>query len=189
MVSVGHDPAAGTPLNSLTTASFNGSNMLAAWQLLNTDYFSGTDGSCWVLFKANTAAAPAANYTEGVFLTDATNAETTVGFTTNGAEVTVVSGGIYVQSQTACSTGAWHLLQARWNTSTIDIRVDNGAWVTNAFGGFGSIIASALITGRSYGLNYFDGLLAEIAMSSVRLSDADFNNVRSYINGRYNLSL
>jgi hypothetical protein len=49
--------------------------------------------------------------------------------------------------------------------------------------------AGSLRVGMNSGTAFFDGLIAEIGFIDSALPDATFDSIKTYINGRYGLSL
>jgi hypothetical protein len=70
----------------------------------------------------------------------------------------------------------------------LEVRVDSGSWVTLArtvsMGNF------AMVCGASYNLtNFLNGSIVEMLTAGTRFDDTAFNNIKTYVNSRYALSL
>ncbi len=190
LVTAGNDPAVGSAVGGLDPADFDGSNDLLASTVQTSDLFSAGAGSFWCLFYADTAPAPGgADYDNGNFLTNDTTAEIDIGFTSAGFSANVY-GGAHTRIDVACSTGAWHLGQVRWDGANLEVRVDGGSWSSVAFGGWVPVVPEIIKVGRGYsGAPWFDGRIAEMATAASALSTGDFDNVRAYCADRYGVSV
>lgn len=184
--------ASNPPTATSGYADFDGTDDTLAAGVTNATLF-GSSGSFFALVWVDAAPAPAAsNYDRGTIFTDPTNAETTFGVSTSGFEVSVLDDTVsYVSPATpkACSTGAWHLVQAKWDGSNLKTRVDSGAWSSDACGPMTTLSASNPNVGKTYSGAFFDGRIRELGCSTTALSDADFTNLVSYMNTTYGLSL
>lgn len=189
----GSDPTAGTTLNGKATAAFSGAQFLDSTDV-DTTMYSASAGSAAFLFNASSLPAniPGAPYEDGNFLTD-TNAEVAFGVTTSGLRFTLQTtafASATITSSSVPSTGAWHLAQYKWDATTIRVRLDSGAWSTTSAGGLVSSAAMISTFGRGYsGASFFTGLLAEAWTSNTTISDANFDNYKSYVNSLYALAL
>ncbi len=85
------------------------------------------------------------------------------------------------------STGQWTLVQARFDGSTIRGKINSGSVQTIAAGNVSSL--GTTYVGRSYGSTYVDGRIMDLGVMSTAGSDAQFDDIRSYVNNRYALSL
>lgn len=189
-----NDPTPGATLNSLVSASFNGTNNDLLAQVANNVFF-GSTGSFWCLFQASSVpTASGTSYADGTFFTDRGNAETTFGYVSVGGTpkvlATVVSGGVYVRNEVALAfDGKPHLFQVKWDGTNLSIRIDSGAWSSVACGNYGPINPSTVAIGLAYGTLHFAGLIWEMACAATALANTDFDNVLSYVNTRYGLAL
>ncbi len=193
----GTNPATvGATLNAHPTANFDGTDdqMVSATAFDNLAGYAA--GSMWVLFNADTAAADA-----GAGLRDQNRnllcGELSVGlqtfhltFSTAGVHAYYIGTDGFVYELTiACTTSAWHLVQVKWDSSTLSMRLDSGAFSTISAPemrvplGF-MRVGHGLVAGT-----FFDGRIADIGMAKAVWSDANFESVRGYVNNRYSLSL
>lgn len=181
-------PAAGAALNTHDTVEFvrANSDMLtgAAW----TNLFAVSAYSGWVLLYAYPWLTNNANPN----LTDGLLSETSgtwgIGGRTTGPAVTMQhDDGAQKRAASNMSTGAWHLIQFRHSTANgfIEIRIDNGAWVTTAAGDAGAGTGNFQIGCEYVASLFYDGLIADIGTTNSRLDDTTFDNIRAYANDRY----
>jgi len=192
---------AGAPLNGRPTAAFNGVNSrfqsavafgalmpptgFSGWAILDLNTISTDSGSpvaniaiaavngssvCQVYFRSG-GGSPIAGFS----LSD--SAFATFKAETPGGELT---------------TGAYHVVQWRFTGTEVQVRVDRNPWVTTAFGGTGipGGLTQTLDIGRNGSQTVFlDGTVAEVATSDTVMSDGDFDDVVSYADFWYGLSL
>jgi hypothetical protein len=192
LVGSNRSPHDGATLNGMLTANFQTTTAdILEEPTSNAVLFAASAGSAWFLVNPNVIAPHSAvPYQNGTLLTDGGNAETDFCFTSSGAGLVVLDSGGYQEVVTACGGSAWHLLQFKWNGSTIKVRVDSGAWVSAACGPWAMSSPGAMQLGSSFAdSRRFDGLMADIGTSATVISDANFDNIKSYVNARYGLSL
>lgn len=188
----GIDPTVGTSLNGKATAAFAGaSSQSLRTGTANNVLFSASGGAGWVLFNATSIPTTGgAAYTDGTFFTDPSDGDTTFGLTSAGLSASILTGAGYMRvNVTFSTTGSWHLFQWKWDGTTLKARVDSGAYVTMAAGNVNFAVVSNVSAGVSYAGIYFDGLIAEMATSASAISDANLDNVKSYVNATYSLAL
>ncbi len=190
LVTQADDPSTGASQNGFAPADFNGSSNYIQADVNNTTLL-GTSGSIFFLFNGDTAPTNSGlDYGDGNIFTDPTNAETTFGFTDLGFGACILDDSItYRRISISCGTGNYHLAQAKWNGTNLYARIDSGNWSNIASGPFTAITPSAPNVGLSYSTIRFDGRLLELGITNIFLSDSDFNNIVSYVNKRYHLSL
>lgn len=186
----GNEPAQGTALNGFGTADFDGTNdfltigngtqqlssligatSLSGWVLLNSDSFAATKSIVW--FQG-------------------------------GVELRVVGGsgqvGLLLNSTTqgvrAIGTGAYTLVTFRYDGTNSQIGVNEPP---GASGGGSSAAYSTAISGMTNtnhiigslngGSQFYDGHIAEFALSDQVFGDQIFLDLKTHINFRYGLSL
>lgn len=182
-------PTATGTLNGLTVADFDGTNDEYAGAAFST-YWTTTAWSGWALVNAD---AINTNNTANYALNDVivgTNgtAEICVYLRGTGPYSAGVTIGSGVGAETGFVIGSWALVQFRGDPANgKEIRVNSGAWAGQSGGTIGSL-AAALSIGDLAG-GFFDGKMADIGLAASRLSDATFDNVKSYVNSRYSLAL
>lgn len=183
-------PSAGASQNGFTTADFDGTDDKLSNGTLITSFVSDAAGSIAVLFNADTAAADAgaSTFYNNPALVAETGGRLAVEFSTAGVGIGTYNGSSWNAVRAACGTGGWHLAQARWNNTTIEVRVDSGSWQTLAR----TLVLSAdtLLIGRTPSTAaFFDGRVLEVLAAQSRLDDTTFNDIKSYVNARYALAL
>jgi len=194
-------PATGAAVNGRTSADFDGSNDQLTTATACTTFVSDAAGSLFCLFYADAAAADpgtAGYYSNPSFFVN--DGDGYLGFGFNAAGVVLGSydstSGTFDSVGTACATGGWHLGQARWDNSAgggaglMEVRVDSGGWTTMAKLVEVSLSANGVRVGTSFtGAFFFDGKILELGAAQTKFSDATFDNIKSYVNARYALSL
>lgn len=196
-----HPPGAGAALNSHGTASYNGTNSQFTASGTEATYLASAVGSGWVLFNATAATTDAgvgSRLNNPQFFVDSVGSFG-IGFSTAGIHVVTVDPSNGTNEKViACATGAWHVLQWEYvYTSpglTLSIALDSGGFqqLTSSFGSGLSGSRTGTMTSGGKLLStapFFNGLIADMGISSAALNNTDFTNVRSYINARYGLSL
>lgn len=184
-------PSSGPLQGGYSPPDFDGTSSILRSLIANNVFFAGS-GSLFCLFYADVAPAGSGNdYADGSFFTDPANAETTFGFTTSGIVGCVLDNTVnYQRISVACGTGAYHLAQFKFDGTSLKARVDRGSWSSVACGPYTPTNPSPIQVGASYGVAVrFDGKMLELGTAAVALTDPDFDNLVSYVNGRYGLSL
>jgi hypothetical protein len=184
-------PTVGTALGIFTPASFNGTSARITSPLTTTSFFSASGYSIAALINSNSAVAPGAQpYLEPAILSDVGAGNMGMSFTSSGVRFFQYNGAAYNQVVVACSTAAWHLVQARHTASTIELRIDNGAWTSVGAGAPNFGVSQPLRVGTNWDASlFFNGSIAEVLTSNTVLTNNDFERVRAYVNGRYGLAL
>lgn len=202
LVTAGSDPSAGTPVNGHVPASFSGSgsqylqSAVTFGNYVELQSGSGTGGSFAILFKAASASANAngggAPYSNPGLIQSATSGPFSITFSDAGIQSGYFDGAAYIESSfVPASTGSWHLAQVKYDGSNLKTRIDSGAWDSVA----ASSLPWATADGTMYvgadfsAARFFDGSMLEVIISNTVLADADFDNLRSYVNNRYALSI
>lgn len=208
-------PVSGTTLHGYGTADFQGADYIEG-ETLN-EYWGVSAGSGWALVNLDTLTsndsptaiasgqptntnlelnpyivmstfAPSTNTCDwGVYVRN--SGSFVVGFrqwTNDGFN----NYEYYVEASLASGLGKWVLVQWRYGSSQIQIRLNNGSWASASAAvdltSAGSLNGK-LYAGRSQGstIEYIDGRLAEMALAKTRLSDDTFTEVYSYVQERY----
>lgn len=188
-------PSVGSAQNGFTPADFDGTNDQLVAALGCNSFFTDSAGGGWILAKANSAAADpgAGSRYDAPGLLVESGAGTTFGvnYSTAGVSIDAYDGASWVERAVAMSTGAYHLIFFRWNTSVLELGVDSGAMSSTAFTGIDTLAGgNALVLGRNYNsVAVFDGDILDAGTFNTFPSDTDRANVRTYVNARYALSL
>lgn len=183
-------PDVGGAVNGFTPADFvpANSDQLTSATAINS-LVSEAAGSIVCLFYADAAFADggaASYYNNPSFFAHQINGYLGLGFSTSGVRFGSfdTTSGSFNSIAVACATGGWHLAQARWNSTTLEVRVDGGSWSTLAKAV--TLNTDGIRVGVSYNVtNFFDGKILELMTAQSRLSDANFDSIRSYMNARY----
>ena len=189
-------PPTGTTQNGFTPADFNGTTHLLSTGDDFSNYVAvgGLAGTIIVLFRADTAAAAAANtYDDPALVSDLINCFN-FGFSDGGIGVAFFDGSSWIQDRTTCSAANWHVGVCRWNASTVEIGVDGGTFSSSAHAGALGVISSSgynFTVGHSEinASTFFDGRVLEVWAFNVKLTNQNITDYVGYVNSRYNLSL
>ncbi|HZM26945.1 MAG TPA: hypothetical protein VFB89_06290 [Gemmatimonadales bacterium] len=186
-------PTSGTAVNGLTPAAFNGSTQFLGTAGAFSTYATDTAYSGWVLMKVTSIstdiAAPSLYDNNnvwsngpyaGLVLRDSTGTKSATLFHFDGAQQGV---------STAIATGAWTLVQWKYDGTNIKIRTNGGSYSSTAAGTLGDLTAPFLVSQAYDGTKSFTGSILEIGLSLGVISDANFDNIKSYVNSRYALAL
>lgn len=183
-------PNAGSALNGLTPANFDGSND----RLNGADadvLVSASTGMIAALFRADTAAADAGAalaYNNPALLTP-NNGGVYLTYSNSGVRLGGFNGGaVHNSLAVAAAAAAWHLVVATWDATTLYLSVDGGSFSTLAH----TINVSAVPTlvGANYAAGvFFDGQIAELMTGQFAANATIRDNLRSYVNARYGLAI
>lgn len=153
-----------------------------------TNFVTTTSGSIGIFFYARAAAAatPAnAKYQEPALFGD-DNGNLSLSFSDAGCAISSFDGSTWNCAIVPCSTREWHYVQARWNTTVKEIRIDGGAWqtITHSVAG---LSAGLVHLGRRYttGGAYLDAIIGSVMTESARWSDVEADQLVTYINTRF----
>jgi len=183
-------PATGTAQNGLTPADFDGSNDELSIATGVSSFFSASAWTIVVLFRADSTVAATGDLyeCESFLADDGASATIGMGITDSGVQVWHYGGGAWPGLTIAAGTGAYHLAQAKYDGTNIKMRIDSGSYSSQAASN--ASLSSNLRVGMSWnGSKFYDGRLTEIMLAQSALSDADLDNIKSYLNARYALAL
>lgn len=189
----GTAPAVGAAQNLLTPADFNGSTHDLVNANLMSTFVTDAAGAGWVLFLADTATAtqPPGSLVDnpGMVFQDGAGVALGIAFSSGGVDGLLYDGTGYQEITIACAVGAYHLARWRWNGVLFELGLDSAAMSTTAAANMNAAAAGSLAIGRNYAAAFFDGRILEVGLANTALLDADFTNIKSYINNRYGLAL
>lgn len=189
-------PSAGATLNGQATADFDGTNDQFVGAALST-FYTTTAYSGWALVyidAINTAGTADPGNSNDCIVCSAGTGAHLVRLSSTGPIVTHYLlnnlGGNATVSATI-TTGAWNLIQWKYDGTNIKIKVNSAAWVSAAVGGASAFsLAANLGVGKNpNGDNWYDGKMAEMGLADSVISDGNFDSIRQYCNTRYGLSL
>ena len=178
-------PGVGTAQNGFTPAVFaRASGNYAYGDIDASEAFTAGEGTIAMVFKGVSAEAPDVNPELDAVLCRDNGASLLLTYTTSGVGIVADDGAIQSVYETA-ATGSWHVVMARWNGTTLGIRVDGGAEVTTACGSVafsgGMLFGFPAIGG---GGSYPDVEILEIMFWQEDIS-SDYDDVRDYLVDRY----
>lgn len=191
---IGVDPTVGATLNGLAGADFAAGPDILTTGLAGSSFFGASALSGWALVRADTVIAdPGAGsrWTGNAIWGDSGATYLQLTMTAAGASLYLTNSGFGDEVTAACGTGAPHLIQYKFDGTDLKIRVDSGSWQTQAASaGPGSTIDDLTNNIRfGYQTNAFDGRMWDLGLINSVLSDATFDNIKSYVNTRYALAL
>ncbi len=181
----------GANLNGHPTADFDGVDDLLVANAIESTFITANAWSFWCLLYARTViAAPGATapYATDGLLNDLAGSAFQMGISSAGFQAGYYDLSTWNSAIVACATGGWHLCQARGDGTKVEARVDSSGWSNVARNVVN--VAGTLQIGKNYNAaTFFDGLIADMGVSKLVLNDATFDNIKSYCNSRYALSL
>ena len=188
-------PSAGTALNGIAPAAFNGTNDELTPGGTTETYYNNNAYSGWALVKINAITTDEVHESTG-YANDQIIAGT-AGYTGVSLRSTGPTVGLWhfdgaqKAASTAIATGSWQLVQWKYDGTNLKIRVNSGAWASAAAGNIDATgMTQVMRPGRNYnGTAYTDIEIADLALTDSALSDGTFDNIKSYINARYGLAL
>lgn len=185
-------PGVGATQNGFAPIDCNGTTQfLATSGQLNT-YVNDAAGSCWVLFRADTAAASGGATVRvddaGIVAQDSGATAWGITYSTDGV-CGFIYDGAYQEIVVTAATGSYHLAQMKWDGVNLYFRTNSGVWQNLACTGISGAAAGVFVTGRNYAAAFYDGRVLDIGLTDAVLSDTEFDNIKSYVNSRYALSL
>ena len=185
-------PSAGSALNGLNPADFDGSNDRLGSSDAMDQFVTSSAGMFAVLFNADAAAADAGAtlaYNNPSFIAHNVTAEVYFTFSDSGGRLGCYNGSDQNSFAAACGTAAWHMAVGTWDSSTLYLSIDGGSFTTLSRT-MSLSAAGALATGRDYDSTaFFNGRIAELMAGAFTATAGTVSNLRNYFNSRYALSL
>jgi len=190
--SSGANPTAGATLNGIATVAFARSLV----QSLLLDYplsslVSASAWSAWCLCNLNAADTDQALYENNdCIFADTGGGYLQMGYRQTGPHhgVEQYHSGTHVAEATF-TTGAWQLLQWRYDGANVQARTNAGVWVPTAAGSIDVLTNHCRIGSNYSNAHFIDGLVASFGMAATSFDDATFENIRKSLNARWGLSL
>lgn len=181
-------PTVGTALNTFDTANFDGVDDLLNGASAFSTYGAAAAGSLAFLVYADTLAADTGTVrTNAALLCDA-NTYFTVNVCDSGVAVNLYDVGWKATPYAALATGAWTLVQVRWDSTTLSVRTNNNAW-QDVLAGAIDTVTGAITIGNGNAGPFFDGRMAEAMCAQEAFTTPQFDEIRDYINTRYALAI
>lgn len=194
-ISGGDPPTVGTAQNGFTPADYNNSTNVLAGTTMST-YMSTTAWTIVVLAFVDTVDVGGGG--EGELISDDVGTLCLGTYNSSGNKVFAQhydtgwrgggqgAGG----SEVAITLGAYQAIQARYNGTNIQIRVNGGSFSSSAASAVTSLGGNMRVGASRAGFGrFFDGRIMEVIVTNSSLSDAVLDEIRSYFNWRYNLSV
>lgn len=184
-------PTIGASQNAKAPAEFNGTNQIITTDNAMTTYLGNSAGSVWGVFRASAAAVDAGAGlridNKGLVYQDTGGTVFGIGYSASGVTVAYYDTG-YRELVADANINNYHLFQVKWNATTLSLRVDSLARTTIAVTAL-TIGASPLVLGKNYATNFQACRMEEIGTSLNTFSDTQEDNIKSYVNATYGLSL
>lgn len=185
-------PSSGTAVNTYNPADFDGTNDVLANATAVGTLVPAAGYFWWALFMVDAVgtdfAVPDAFANQAIWA-DGGGYIGCALRSTGPAVMAWQYDGIGKGAQHTISTGTWNLLCCRYDGTNIKSKLNSGALSSNASGAY-DITTGQLMLGRNWaGAQFFNGKLLELGMSPEANSDDTMDDVKSYVNSRYNLSL
>jgi hypothetical protein len=190
-LTVGNPPGTST-LNSLSVADFDGVNDNFSGAAFS-NYFTGSAFSYGFLLNCDSDVASAANIWDDAAVFTSSNGNYGLHTRNNSGthQIRAYNDGSnnHVENIANWALGSWKFVQVKYDGSKIYSRINSASWSAGTTSsGIGT--SETLVMGISYSnVARFDGKIAEIFFADSVLSDADFDNLKGYLNSRYALSL
>jgi hypothetical protein len=186
----GSNPAVGAAVGGHTPANLAGGKFLSGGGLIWSSLVTRSAYTLMTIVFLNAASAPAANpYDDpAVFADDGIgNKAIGLGFNTSGANAFHISGGAWTSVQTACSTGAWHLVIVRYDGTNLSVQVDSAAAASIVKGNIDNVLSTtSVVFGAKWNeVSTLNGLVLEAGVSDVCFSNAQVTQYKAYVNARY----
>ena len=188
-------PALGTPVDGHAPASFNGSSEYLTNSNGMQTFVNASAGTLiGMVYDAAPVADPgnSAPYSTAWIMGEYTGGGSTMGFGMSDAGCRFgyfyTPGSDWDSRAVAAAASAWHVVMARYNGTTAEIRVDDGAWTTFSIAAWDDLSSSFQ---TNVGANYdasvkFTGPIMELMAADTRLSDTDCDNLYDgYFTQRY----
>jgi hypothetical protein len=185
-------PSAGTALNGFAPALFDGTNDKLGNATSISSFFTAAAGSFIALFK------PGALDADGIHNNDTapkvfsdTASIVALKVTDAGAKLYIFGGPVILTPAVALSVGTWVAVKCKWDGTNVYVGSGTGAFgaatsmaTASAFG------AGTLRVGCNYNASSFlNAQIAGLVFGSAAWPDDDFNNVVTYWNSKFGLSL
>jgi hypothetical protein len=187
---VTHPPTTGQSLNSVVSASFNGTNAYAYDDVKDeTNYLSTGGYRISFLFYPKTAPAPQANlYDDPGIIVNQSNRNWGISYNSNGVSAWHLDT-TYKSVTIACAINSWHAVDVLYDGTTLKLSVDGSAYSTIATAL--TLTAGRLILiGTNYlGAAFLNADFMDLSMANTALAATSNADLRAYYDQRYGLTL
>lgn len=196
-LSVGTAPSVGAALNGFNTASCDGTTQslaCASGTIIPNNCSVGAWSISVLVNPAATAVAavPGSSYQEPAIISETVQGYLYLTYTTSGFGIghRDPTAGTWKQVYSAGAAGSWHLVQAYYDGANMYLEVDSLAAVSVATTDQGVTGVGPMKVGANYNsVARWPGLIAEVITATTNLGATARGNIKSYVNGRYGLSL
>lgn len=184
-----NDPASGTAQNGFNPADFDGTNDRLGNATAMTTLLSTSAGTIAGVFKMDSIASgtgdPATYYQNPALVTDIGDGFTAVHVSTDGLGLGTFNGSNFYSLTIAFSdTASYHRFFARWNGTTLELKLDGGSW--NTLSRTVSLSSGGFRLGANYNASAFTSVrMLEAMCGAFRISDGDATSLDSYFTTRY----
>lgn len=169
----------------------DGSNDRLGIALGAQTFFDNNSMSGAVLFCADSAPTPGAAVYESVQLIGSEDyADWGLSFTSEGVRFWRLNSIFSYNSVVVpCTPHVWHLAQFKYDGVNLKLRIDGGPWVSTPCTS-AALGSTSTRVGTAHTLSgFFDGLIAEVGLSDLVLSDANFDSWLGGVEYDYGLRL
>lgn len=181
-------PAVGSSSGGYTPASFNGTNQFLA-QPSGTlaDYVAAGSGTIAALINpVSIAGGSATGYDNpAIFSETGGNLSLGLGDATNNKAVAYMFDGGNKQAKVSISPSQWSFLFMTWDGANLKLSINDGTVSDSLACGNVPGLTSTVRMGRNYQNAFANALVHEMFTAPTALSNADRDNLRSYLNARY----
>lgn len=185
----GADPAAGSTVNGLTPAHFDGDYLRDNVNGIGA-YISATGYRVVALVNVGANAAAATNaYQDAAIVCDGGNGAWGIGV--NAAEVRAYHAHLGVYTTVAQPlTQGWHMLEMSYDGTTLSLSVDGNEATTATVADLTGFAGDVLLVGCNYNAAArFVGDIAELMICDQPLSSVPTSTFKRYLEARYALDL
>jgi hypothetical protein len=180
----GGTPSVGTALDGYTPARFNSATSDGLITTQDASHFLAVKAATMVIyFKATSAAAPGAAFSDTQILVD-NDTDFGITLSTDGLSVSVQNGA---KRTTAipCSTGAWHMGVFRFDGANINCRMDTTDATPVADTNDLPVVGNNILVGCRNTFGGLDGLVAEVQLFNTVLSNATLTSMYNEYKTKY----
>lgn len=185
-------PAVGSDLNGYDSADFDGTNDLLSADGTMADYINATAYSAWALVYIDAIATDSGT----IYQNDPPMADSGAYWgaylQSTGPMVVVYHNGLTIEGTATVSitTGAWALIQWKYDGTDLSVRVNSGAWDSMAVDELRAAgLTTTLQHGHNYNVAWFNGRAVDLGVADTAFSDGTFDDIKDYVNDRYGLAL
>lgn len=189
MTEATNPPAIGTSVDGFAPPDFNGTSSVLANATTFGNFVTQTSGTLIALFNADTAATDAGNTAPQsipALISAAGGGYVHFGFSTSGVRFGLHNGTSLDSVAVACATGGWHAAFATWDSTTIYLAVDSGAFTSKAWMLDAAFSSGTYRIGSNYnGTKFFDGRIMEDMAAQFFCTTTIRDQIYSYFRARY----